>query len=137
MKKHRLSMTAALLAALASPVVLAHEGAGDEDVKAVAEAVLPHQASARATALRVEFAPGATSQPHTHPGPVFVVVVSGEVESALDGEPPQRYQAGDAWYEEPGQLHRITRNASQTGTAVLVAWLLSDGQAPLLSPAAR
>ena len=35
---------------------------------------LPAQAGSHAQALRVEFAPGQTSTPHRHPGPVFVVV---------------------------------------------------------------
>ncbi|MBM7060602.1 cupin domain-containing protein [Pseudomonas sp. UL073] len=124
----------AALFSLASGVALAHGGAGDETVTPVAEASLPATPSANAKALRVEFAPGASSKPHSHPGPVFVVVVSGEVESALDGGPVQRYQAGDAWYEAPGQLHRVTRNASQSAPATLVAWLLSDGKTPLVTP---
>ncbi|WP_193165320.1 cupin domain-containing protein [Microbulbifer hainanensis] len=127
-------LSTALSLAVCSGPALAHGGAGDEEVKQLAEAQLPKQANTHATALRVDFAPGATSKPHTHPGPVFVVVISGEVESALDGEAPKRYKAGDAWYEAPGQLHRITRNASQTKPATLVAWLLSDGSTPLVKP---
>lgn len=126
---------AALTLALLSGLAHAHGGgAGDESVTPVAQAQLPKAASSNATALRVEFAPGATSKPHTHPGPVFVVVVSGEVESSLDDGPVQRYKAGDAWYEAPGQEHRVTRNPSNSESAVLVAWLLSDGKAPLLKP---
>lgn len=126
-------MLAALLG-LAANAAVAHGGVGEETVTPVAEARLPAAASPNATALRVEFAPGATSKPHHHPGPVFVVVVSGGVESALDGGPVQRYQAGDAWYEAPGQLHRVTRNVSDREPAVLVAWLLSDGRTPLVTP---
>lgn len=126
-------MLAALLG-LAANAAVAHGGVGEETVTPVAEARLPAAASTNATALRVEFAPGATSKPHRHPGPVFVVVVSGGVESALDGGPVQRYQAGDAWYEAPGQLHRVTRNVSDREPAVLVAWLLSDGRTPLVTP---
>ncbi|WP_375739081.1 cupin domain-containing protein [Pseudomonas boanensis] len=125
------------LATFVSGSVLAHGGAGDEAVTPVAEARLPQQAGSHAKALRVDFAPGATSRPHTHPGAVFVVVVSGEVESALDGEAPKRFKAGDAWYEAPEQLHRVTRNASTTQPASLVAWLLSDGKTPLVKPIAQ
>lgn len=127
-------ISAALLL-LASGAALAH-GAGEEDVRPLAEVHLPATPAAQATALRVDFAPGATSRPHSHPGPVFVVVVEGAVESALDGGVVQRFTAGDAWYEAPGQLHRIIRNASQTAPASLVAWLLSDGRAPLVQPSA-
>ena len=54
-----------------------------------------------------------------NPGAVFVFVVRGEIESALDDLPPQRFKAGQAWYEAPGQVHRLTRNASRTEPASL------------------
>lgn len=128
--------TGAALLLLASGAALAHGGAGEEDVRPLAEVHLPATPAAQATALRVDFAPGATSRPHSHPGPVFVVVVEGAVESALDGGVAQHFTAGDAWYEAPGQLHRIIRNASQIAPATLVAWLLSDGQAPRVQSSA-
>ncbi|MNF76965.1 Cupin domain protein [compost metagenome] len=128
--------TGAALLLLASGAALAHGGAGEEDVRPLAEVHLPATPAAQATALRVDFAPGATSRPHSHPGPVFVVVVEGAVESALDGGVAQHFTAGDAWYEAPGQLHRIIRNASQIAPATLVAWLLSDGRAPLVQSSA-
>jgi quercetin dioxygenase-like cupin family protein len=122
-------------AGLLSSMALAHGGgAGDEVVTPIAQAVLPPQVFKRANALRVDFAPGATSSAHRHPGHVFVVVLSGEVESALDGQPAQRFKAGDAWYESPKQLHRVTRNASESEPASLVAWLLSDGKEALVQP---
>ena len=127
----------ALALALLSGLAHAHGGgAGDETVTPVAQAQLPANVGTDAKALRVEFAPGATSRPHTHPGPVFVVVVAGEVESSLDDGPVHTYKAGDAWYEAPGQEHRVTRNPSKSQSAVLVAWLLSDGKAPLVKPLA-
>ncbi|UVJ46546.1 cupin domain-containing protein [Pseudomonas sp. LS1212] len=95
---------------------------------------MPPQAFEQATAVRVDFAPGASSTTHQHPGHVFVVVLSGEVESALDGQPAQRFRAGQAWYESPGQLHRVARNASSSEPASLVAWLLSDGKQQLVQP---
>ncbi|NQD94134.1 cupin domain-containing protein [Pseudomonas sp. CrR25] len=125
------------VAGVLSSVALAHGGgAGEEVVTPVAQAALPPQVFKRATAVRVDFAPGAASTAHRHPGHVFVVVLSGEVESALDGHPPQRFKAGDAWYESPRQLHRVTRNASESEPAALVAWLLSDGKEALVQPVA-
>lgn len=130
----RRSIAIFALSALASAAALGHGGAGEEQVTPIAAAQLPAQAGSHAQALRVEFAPGQISTPHRHPGPVLVVVVSGEVESALDNQPPQRFKAGDAWYEAPGQVHRVARNPSASQPAVLVAWLLSDGRSPLVKP---
>lgn len=123
-------------AGLLSSVAMAHgSGAGEESVTPIAHADLPPKVFNHATAVRVDFAPGATSTAHTHPGHVFVVVLSGEVESALDGQPAQRFKAGDAWYESPGQLHRVARNASDSKSASVVAWLLSEGNELLVQPA--
>lgn len=130
---NRWLITGALV--LASSAALAHGGgAGEETVTPLVAVTLPDGIPPHATALRVEFAPGATSTPHTHPGPVFVVVVEGEVESAMGQGQAQRFKAGEAWYEAPGDLHRVARNASTTQRAVLVAWLLSDGQSALVKP---
>ena len=52
----------------------------------------------------------------------------------MDDQPPQRFKAGDAWYEAPGQVHRVARNPSASQPAVLVAWLLSDGRSALVRP---
>lgn len=123
------------LTGLLSSVAMAHGGgAGDEVVTPLAQTTLPPQAFKSATAVRVDFSPGASSTAHRHPGHVFVVVLSGEVESALDGQPPQRFKEGEAWYESPGQLHRVTRNASDSEPASLAAWLLSDGKEALVQP---
>lgn len=123
------------VAGLLSSVALAHGGgAGDEVVTPIAQAVLPPKVFESATAVRVDFPPGASSTAHRHPGHVFVVVLSGEIESALDGQPPQRFKAGQAWYEEPRQLHRVTRNASKSEPASLVVWLLSNGKEALVQP---
>lgn len=131
-------LTKALGAALFGtiiPTAMAHGGAGDEVVTNIFQTNLPAQLFAEATAVRVDFAPGGTSSPHRHPGHAFVVVLSGEIESAVDGQPPHRYKAGEAWYEEPNQLHRVTRNPSTSQSASLVAWLLSNGQEVLVQPA--
>lgn len=122
-------------AALLSSAVMAHgTGSEGETVTPITQAVVPPQAFKQATAVRVDYAPGATSAAHRHPGHVFVVVLSGEVESAVDGSAPQRFKAGEAWYESPGQLHRVSRNASNSEPASLVAWLLFDGKAELVQP---
>ncbi|WP_172149516.1 cupin domain-containing protein [Pseudomonas tumuqii] len=123
------------ISGLLSSAVMAHgSGVGEETVTPIAQAVVPPQVFKRATAVRVDYAPGGTSTTHRHPGHVFVVVLSGEIESAVDGHSPQRFKTGEAWYESPGQLHRVSRNASGSEPASLVAWLLSDGKEELVQP---
>lgn len=74
-------------------------------------------------AAMVDYPPGGASPPHRHPASAFIVayVLSGEIRSAVDGSPPQIYRAGESWVEAPGAHHTISRNASATAPARLMA----------------
>jgi quercetin dioxygenase-like cupin family protein len=93
--------------------------------------MLPQPAPTQARLLRVNLPPLAASTPHRHPGAVFVYVAEGEVESALDDEPPTTYRAGQTWYERPGRLHRVSRNPSPTRPATLIVFFLTDPGQPV------
>lgn len=68
----------------------------------------------KVTVQEVEKAPGAATQPHRHPAPVFVYILEGELESQIDGETLKTYKKGDVFYEPAGALHKIARNPSKT-----------------------
>ena len=79
---------------------------------------------------------GAEALPHRHPAFVYAYVLSGPVESALENEKPIRYQTGQIWHEDPGALHRVTRNPSRTHTARLLAvFVAKSGETDLVRPA--
>jgi len=48
-------------------------------------------------------------------------VVSGAIASKVGDELEQMFHAGDAWWEPPGAIHRVSRNASLTEPATLLA----------------
>jgi quercetin dioxygenase-like cupin family protein len=48
-------------------------------------------------------------------------VVSGTIVSKVGDEPERTFHAGDAWRETPGAIHRVLRNASSIGPAMLLA----------------
>src|SRR5690242_11589503 len=82
--------------------------------------------------ITVEYPPGGTTAPHRHPGAIFGYVLSGHVTVGLDAGPPVTYGPGQAWYERPGQLHAISRNASTTEPAkFLVVFIAEPGQPQL------
>ena len=54
------------------------------------------------------------------------LVLEGEVVSQLGGQPPVTYKAGESWYEPPRIAHLMSRNASTTRPAKLLAWLVMD-----------
>ena len=78
------------------------------------------------TVLTVEYAPGAASESHFHPGSVFAYVLEGAVVSQLDGEKPMTYTKGQSWYESPKKPHIVSKNASETEPAKLLVVLLSQ-----------
>jgi quercetin dioxygenase-like cupin family protein len=88
-------------------------------------------------AVEVIYPPGGASAPHRHARSAFIYayVVSGAIESQVDDAPPRLYTAGQAFYEEPGAHHRISRNASKTEPAKLLAvFVVNSGDAPLTTP---
>ncbi len=83
-----------------------------------------------AAVLTVDYAPGAASDPHVHPGSVFAYVVEGAVVTQLEGEQPMTYTKGQSWYEAPKKPHVVSKNASKTEPAKLLVFLLSqEGEA--------
>ena len=79
-------------------------------------------------------APQASSLPHRHPGHhTFGYVLEGTYEFAVDGGSPRTLKAGEVFYEPPGALHAVSRNASQELPASLVAFfVLGEAESPNL-----
>lgn len=87
--------------------------------------------------VEVDYAPGAASPSHTHAPSAFIYayVLAGAVESKVDDGPARIYRAGEAWSEAPNAHHQISRNASQTAPARLLAVFVVDtGDTKLTTP---
>ena len=87
------------------------------------------------TTVEVDYAPGQSSTAHRHPGLTFAYVLEGEIVSRVGDEAEKTYATGEMWMETPGQLHAVSRNASSTKPARLLAVLLAEKGKPLTSPA--
>jgi quercetin dioxygenase-like cupin family protein len=123
--KFRTVLAAAVVVA-AAPALAHGEGA---------ETVIPRFAQAIPTipgkslvAVEVEYAPGAASPAHTHAKSAFIYayVISGEIESKVNDGAARIYRAGESWSEPPGAVHSISRNASRTEPAKLLAVFVVD-----------
>jgi quercetin dioxygenase-like cupin family protein len=86
------------------------------------------------TAVEVSYGPGESSPPHLHPGITIVYVLEGEIRSKVGDGPEQTYVAGQMFLENPGQLHAVSRNASATRSAKLLALLLAENGKQLTTP---
>ena len=103
--------------------------AGD-GVSVLMKQPLADMAGKVATVLTVDYAPGAASDAHLHPGSVFAYVLEGTVITQLEGERADDVYKGQSWYESPKKPHLVSRNASVTGPAKLLVLLLSqEGEA--------
>ena len=79
-------------------------------------------------AVVVDYAPGGASPSHVHAKSAFIFgyVLSGEIESQVNDGPKRVYHAGESFYETPGSRHTISRNASETKPAKLLAVFVVD-----------
>ena len=87
------------------------------------------------TVVEVSYSPGAASAAHRHPGITVAYVLEGEVRSKVGDDPEKTYSAGQVFVETPHQLHAVSRNASSTKPAKLLAVMLVPKGEPLTAPA--
>jgi quercetin dioxygenase-like cupin family protein len=83
-------------------------------------------------AIRVDYEPGGfTRGTHRHPAGAYVYVIDGSVMFGVDDREPVVLKAGDPFYEPPGALHSVSRNASEERPASLIAFfVLGEGESP-------
>jgi quercetin dioxygenase-like cupin family protein len=87
------------------------------------------------TTVEVNYLPGESSAAHRHPGITIAYVLEGEIRSKVGDEPEKTYTTGQMFLETPGQLHAVSRNASATKPAKLLAVLLAEKGKQLTTPA--
>lgn len=108
---------------------LAHgtHAAGDS-VKPNFSHAIPNIPGKSLIAVEVDYAPGGASAPHTHAKSAFIYayVVSGSIASKVNDGPERVYKAGESFYEDPGSRHPVSRNASKTKPAKLLAVFVVD-----------
>ena len=101
------------------------------------EATIPNIPGKSLIAVEVEYAASAASVPHTHAKSAFIYayVISGSIESKVNDGETRIYRAGESWSERPGDIHSISRNASKTEPAKLLAvFVLDTNDDPLTTP---
>jgi quercetin dioxygenase-like cupin family protein len=87
----------------------------------VIQQALPGDRSREMILIEVSYPPGTGSPAHLHANGVMAFVVAGTIISQLGDGPEQTFHTGEAWWEPPGTVHRVSRNASATAPATLLA----------------
>jgi quercetin dioxygenase-like cupin family protein len=83
------------------------------------------------TAL-VEFPPGSTTGRHIHPGDEFAVVIAGELQLNVEGQPPRIVKAGDSYHNLQGVVHE-TKNLGTVPARTAAVFVVEKGK-PITQP---
>ncbi|HEY6642138.1 cupin domain-containing protein [Povalibacter sp.] len=84
--------------------------------------------------LTVEYPPGGSSPSHRHNANTFVYVLEGSiVMQVADGE-EVTLNPGETFYEQPSDIHAVSRNASRTQPAKFLVFMVKDVGAPVSEP---
>jgi quercetin dioxygenase-like cupin family protein len=125
------SLLAAAAAASLDRTVSAEQPATASKRRDVIKQDLPGEPARELILLEVTYPPGSGSPAHLHANGVMAFVISGAIVSKVNDGPEQTFNAGAAWWEPPGAIHRVSRNASSTEPATLLAiYIAPKGAAP-------
>lgn len=86
------------------------------------------------TVSTVDYAPGRVGKVHHHAGFVLAYVLEGNIVTKVSGQEERTYEPGEMFYEPPGSTHEVSRNASQTQPAKLLALIFAKKGAQLTMP---
>ena len=87
------------------------------------------------TVSHVDYPPGRVGAPHKHAGFVLAYVLEGSVVAKISGQGEEKvYNVGQMFYEQPGATHEVSKNASQTQPAKLLAMIFAKKGATLTTP---
>jgi len=83
----------------------------------------------------VDFPPGYSSPVHRHNAQVSVYILEGSVVMQVRGGKEVTLRPGQTFYEGPDNIHVVSRNASATGPAKFLVFLIHKKGDPLVIPA--
>lgn len=127
-------MTRAALAATLTAGALALTavaGLGETKLTPVLSTPLKGMEGMEGQVVLIEADPGWETPKHHHPGQLFVYVLEGSLEVAVEGEEPRTIGPGEAVYETP-DVPMVGRNASTTEPAKLIVFQVGKAGEPLM-----
>ena len=80
----------------------------------------------------VDFPPGYSSPVHRHNAQVFLYVLEGSIVTQVKGGKEVTLTPGQTYYEDPNDIHTVSRNASSTKPAKFLVFLVKEKGAPSL-----
>lgn len=86
------------------------------------------------TATEVSYGPGESSNRHRHPGFVCGYVLEGQYRFAVAGGQETVLSAGQMFFENPGDVHAVSGNGSQSQPARILAIVFTKKGDPVTIP---
>jgi quercetin dioxygenase-like cupin family protein len=122
----RILFGAAALATLFASGASAHDETAK--VTVVYDQPLPNVPGKSIKGVLVEYAPGGSSQAHTHAKSAFIyaTVLEGAIHTQVNNGPVKTIRAGESFSEFPGDHHTFEENASKTEPARMLAVFVVD-----------
>jgi quercetin dioxygenase-like cupin family protein len=114
--------------------VVAQEPAKHAAVTSLMSKDLPEVPGREVLMIAVEYPPGGTDPIHRHNAHAFVYVLEGSIVMQVKGGKEVTLTVGQTFYEAPDDVHLVGRNASSSGTAKFLVFLVKDKGAPVLVP---
>ena len=116
-------------------VVVAQQQAPTTKITPLMKQVIADFPGHEVTMITLDFPPGSGRLPHRHPGHhTFGYVLEGTYKIKLDDGPEKLLVKGQTFYEAPGQLHAVSRNASDTEPAKVLVVMLAESGKPVTVP---
>jgi quercetin dioxygenase-like cupin family protein len=126
---------AALGAAFSLGTVVAQQQMPPTKVSQLMKQTLADVPGREVMMITLDIPPGGGSPPHRHPSAHnFGYVLEGAYKLKVDNGPETVLTKGQTFYEAPGQLHAVSRNASDTEPAKVLVVVVNEAGKPLTVP---
>jgi quercetin dioxygenase-like cupin family protein len=127
-------MTTRLVALVLLCLMTGTAMAQQDEVTSLMSKDLPESPGREILVITVEHPPGGSSPVHRHNAHAVVYVLEGSVVMQVKGGKEVTLTPGQTFYEGPGDVHVVDRNASSTKPAKFLVFLIKDKGAPVLMP---
>lgn len=126
---------AALAGAFASGAAVAQQPPAATKITPLMKQAIAEFPGHEVTMLTLDIPPGGGSAPHRHPGHhIFGYVLEGAYKFKVEDGPEKTLTQGETFYEAPGQLHAVSRNASEAAPAKVLVFILAETGKPVTVP---
>jgi quercetin dioxygenase-like cupin family protein len=134
MQTTKASMKRILAMALfvASTLTLSRSLKAQETITPIMSHTLAEASGSEVLMYTVDFPPGFSSPIHRHDAQVAVYVLEGSVAMQVKGGKQLTLGPGQSFYEDPNDIHVVSRNASSSKPAKFLVFLIHKKDSPLV-----